>query len=124
MMLAVPAAAVELQTKPIGEITFGVVLGILYLGVISTALAMLLWNQAFVLVEASVASLFFFAQPLVGVVLGSIVLQQAITLQIVIGGALIIAGVLLSMLPQPQPATQPSMQLLPPSSPALNFLTY
>ncbi len=96
--IALPAAALELPSNPVGPITFGVVLGILYLGVISTALAMVLWNRAFALVEASVASLFFFAQPLVGVLLASVFLNQQITANVFIGGTLIIAGVLLSML--------------------------
>ncbi|MHB8629562.1 MAG: DMT family transporter [Aggregatilineales bacterium] len=99
--IALPAAVIELPSNPVGTITFGVVLGVLYLGVISTALAMVLWNRAFALVEASVASLFFFAQPLVGVLLASVFLNQQITASVFIGGALIIVGVLLSMLRVP-----------------------
>src|SRR5262249_38651551 len=37
MILVIPAAAVELQTRPIGAITPGIVLGVLYLGIVSTA---------------------------------------------------------------------------------------
>ncbi|MBX3086643.1 MAG: EamA family transporter [Anaerolineae bacterium] len=83
-----------------GAITPGVVLGVLYLGIVSTSIALFLWNLAFALVEASVASLFFFAQPLVGVLL-SVMLGQQLTMQIAMGGALIVIGVLLSMW-QPQ----------------------
>jgi drug/metabolite transporter (DMT)-like permease len=97
LILTIPAAAIELGSNTIGEITPGVILGILYLGVISTALAMVLWNRAFALVEASVASLFFFAQPLVGVLLATLLLHQPITVPLVIGGALILGGVLLSL---------------------------
>lgn len=98
LCLTVPAATLELQTEQIKEITPGIVLGVLYLGVVSTAVAMFLWNRAFALVEASVASLFFFAQPLVGVVLSNLLLKQPITPELILGGALIAAGVLLSML--------------------------
>lgn len=98
LCLTLPAGVLELQTETIKPITTGVVLGILYLGVISTAVAMFLWNRAFALVEASIASLFFFAQPLVGVVLSNLLLNQPITPELILGGALIIAGVLLSML--------------------------
>jgi drug/metabolite transporter (DMT)-like permease len=101
LCLTIPAGALELQTERIGEITPGVILGIAYLGVVSTAVAMFLWNRAFALVEASVASLFFFAQPLVGVVLSNLLLQQPITRELLIGGALIGAGVLLSMVKLP-----------------------
>jgi len=104
LIVALPAAALELPTQPIGTITVGVVLGVLYLGVISTALAMVLWNEAFALVEASVASLFFFAQPLTGVLLATLLLHQGLTPQLLLGGILIVAGVLLFML---QNATMP-----------------
>jgi drug/metabolite transporter (DMT)-like permease len=133
MLLSFPATALELRSKAevevasrlllgifkfpignvpvIGEITFGVILGILYLGVISTALAMVLWNRAFALVEASIASLFFFAQPLVGVLLATALLNQPLTNGLIIGAVLIVSGVLLSMIPTPVRAAQsPTIQ--------------
>jgi len=90
-------AALELSGRPLPELNLNLILGILYLGVVSTAGAMWLWNRAFALVEASIASLFFFAQPLVGVVLSNVLLHQPITPQLVVGGILIVGGVLLSM---------------------------
>jgi drug/metabolite transporter (DMT)-like permease len=108
LFIALPASAIELTTKSVAPLTFELILGILYLGVISTALAMVLWNRAFALVEAGVASLFFFAQPLVGVLLGTVILRQPITPQLLIGGALIIGGVLLSM--QRTPTAEPAEQ--------------
>jgi drug/metabolite transporter (DMT)-like permease len=98
LFLTVPAAVLELRDRPIGQIDGGTVLGILYLGVVSTAAAMWMWNRAFALVDASVASLFFFAQPLVGTLLGVILLEQAMTDGLWIGTALIVAGVLVSMI--------------------------
>jgi len=95
MILTLPASVVELQTRPIGVITPAVVLGILYLGLISTAAAMWLWNRAFALVDASVASLYFFAQPLVGALL-SVAIGQAMTPALWVGSVLIIIGVLLA----------------------------
>lgn len=97
LIITIPMAALEMTSNTIGAITPGVILGILYLGVISTAVAMVFWNRAFALVEASVASLFFFAQPLVGVLLSTTLLNQPITPQLIIGGVLIVLGVLLSM---------------------------
>jgi drug/metabolite transporter (DMT)-like permease len=97
LLLSVPTAGLELASQPVGAITFDVILGVLYLGVISTALAMFLWNRAFALVEASLASLFFFAQPLVGVLLATALLHQPITPRLLFGGLLIIGGVALSM---------------------------
>lgn len=114
LFISLPASALELSSNPVGPITVGVVLGILYLGVISTALAMVLWNRAFALVEASIASLFFFAQPLVGVLLASIFLNQSLTPNVLLGGILIIGGVLLSML---RTASDPSVQASPALQP-------
>jgi drug/metabolite transporter (DMT)-like permease len=96
LILTVPAAVIELTQRPLGNIDGVVILGILYLGVISTAVAMWLWNRAFALVDASVGSLFFFAQPLVGATLGAL-LGQEITLNLIIGGVLIALGLLLSI---------------------------
>jgi drug/metabolite transporter (DMT)-like permease len=97
LMLTAPAAIIELTQRPIGEINGNIILGILYLGIVSTAGAMWLWNRAFVLVDASVASLFFFAQPLVGALLGVLVLHQEMTTNLWIGSILIAVGVLLSL---------------------------
>jgi drug/metabolite transporter (DMT)-like permease len=96
-VLTVPAAALELPNRPSGELTLPLVLGILYLGVVSTAAAMWLWNRAFALVDASVASLFFFAQPLVGAFLGVYLLHQPFNDNLRNGSFLIAAGVLLSI---------------------------
>jgi drug/metabolite transporter (DMT)-like permease len=97
LMLTVPAAFLELAQRPIGEITFATILGILYLGVVSTAGAMWLWNRAFALVDASIASLFFFAQPLVGAFLSVLILNQTVTNNLWIGSVLIAIGLLLSI---------------------------
>jgi drug/metabolite transporter (DMT)-like permease len=97
LLLTLPAAAVELQSRPIGVVTPGIIAGVLYLGAISTALAMWMWNRAFALVDAGTASLFFFAQPLVGATLSVLLLGQAMTGSLWLGGALIGAGVLLAL---------------------------
>ena len=97
LLLTIPAAMLELPNRPLGEITPEIVLGVLYLGVVSTAVAMWLWNRSFALVDASVASLFFFAQPLVGTLLSVMLLNQQMTLNLWVGSALIMAGVLLSI---------------------------
>lgn len=98
LLLTIPAAALESSRRPVGPIDALVVLGILYLGVISTAGAMWLWNRAFALVDASTASLCFFAQPLVGAILG-VFIGQPLTPSLWIGGLFIGAGVLLALRP-------------------------
>ena len=74
----------------------GVIGGILFLGVISTALAMVLWNTAFAFVDASLASLTFFAQPVVGTFLGWLFLGEQITPLFLLGGLLIGLGLIVA----------------------------
>jgi drug/metabolite transporter (DMT)-like permease len=94
--VTVPVGAWELDMLGVGEITFGVIGGILFLGVISTALAMVLWNTAFAFVDASLASLTFFAQPVVGTLLGWLFLGEQITPLFLLGGLLIGLGLVIS----------------------------
>ena len=94
--VSVPAGAWELKTLGIGEISLGVVGGVLFLGIIATALAMVLWNTAFAYVDASLASLTFFAQPVVGTILGWLFLKETITPLFLFGGLLIGIGLVIS----------------------------
>ena len=102
LLVAIPASLVELSSRPVGDVDVGIVLGVLYLGVVSTALALLLWNRAFALVPATVASLFFFAQPLAGALLAGLFLGQLMTLTLWLGGGLIAIAVLLSLWRPPE----------------------
>lgn len=71
-------------------------LGILYLGIISTALAFYLWNKGFEYMDASIGSLFFFCQPVVGTLLGAWLLNEQLAWNFYLGALLIITGVFLS----------------------------
>jgi len=86
----------ELKAQAVGEITPGIIAGLVFLGVISTALAMFLWNYAFAQLPAALASLTFFAQPVVGILLGSFFLGEKITPLFLVGGVLIGTGILIS----------------------------
>jgi drug/metabolite transporter (DMT)-like permease len=86
----------ELKTQGMGVITPGIIGGILFLGIISTAFAMFLWNYAFAELPAAVASLTFFAQPVVGTILGAIFLNEAITPLFIFGGILIGIGLVIA----------------------------
>lgn len=96
MLIAAPASAVEARWLPIGRITPTIILGVLYLGFVSTALAMYLWNKSLALLDASVVSLLFFAQPLVGSGLGALLLGETLTVGFWLGALLIGAGLLLA----------------------------
>lgn len=97
LAVSVPASVLELAQRPVGAVTVEIILGTLYLGIVSTALALLLWNRAFSLVPATIASLFFFAQPLAGAILAALFLDQRMTGTLWLGGSLIALGVLLSL---------------------------
>lgn len=94
--VTMPAGVWEWQTIGVGGISLGVVGGVLFLGIISTALAMVLWNTAFAFVDASLASLTFFAQPVVGTFLGWLFLGERITPLFLLGGFLIGLGLVIS----------------------------
>jgi drug/metabolite transporter (DMT)-like permease len=86
----------EVRTQGVGEITVGILGGLLFLGIVSTAIAMFLWNYAFAELPAAVASLTFFAQPVVGTLLGWFFLAEKITPLFLAGGVLIGIGILIA----------------------------
>jgi drug/metabolite transporter (DMT)-like permease len=86
----------EVRTQGVGTITLGIFGGILFLGIISTAFAMFLWNYAFAELPAAVASLTFFAQPVVGTILGALFLGEVITPLFLFGGLLIGIGLIIA----------------------------
>jgi drug/metabolite transporter (DMT)-like permease len=94
--ICLPLSGWEAVTQPFGTISLGVGGGILFLGIISTALAMYLWNTAFAVLDAGVASLTFFAQPVVGTLLSVLFLNEHLTPLFVIGGVLIGTALLFS----------------------------
>ena len=94
--MSLPLSAFEIRTVGIGQITPGVVLGVLYLGVISTGLAMYLWNKSLDLLDAGLVSLLFFAQPVVGVGLGTMLLGEELNFDFWIGALLIGGGLLVA----------------------------
>ncbi len=97
--MAIGMSVVERTRLPLGEVTPLIVAGIFYLGVISTALAMYLWNKSLQLLEAGVVSVLFFAQPVVGVGLGALLLDEQLSGSFWLGAALIGAGVVLAARP-------------------------
>lgn len=91
-------SAWEIRTAGIGPITPWIWGGVLFLGIVATAAAMFLWNFAFAELPAALASLTFFAQPLVGSLLGWAFLAEQITPLFLLGGLLIAIGLALASL--------------------------
>ena len=82
---------------PQGEINWCVpaVLCVIYNGALASALAFFLWNYVLTHIEASSASIATLVAPVVGVLGGVFILGEPFTLQIVLGMALIFAGILI-----------------------------
>jgi drug/metabolite transporter (DMT)-like permease len=95
-IVSLPGAYWELANEPLGSISFPILLGILYLGLVATAVAFYLWNKAFELLDPGMASLTFFAQPLVGTGLAALFLGERFSPSFVIGGLFIILGIYLA----------------------------
>ncbi|MGY2614265.1 DMT family transporter [Bacillus pretiosus] len=86
----------ELQSTSIETVNTHVILGVVYLGVVSTAGAFFLWNKGLELMDASIGSLFFFFQPIVGSLLGWLLLNETLNNNFFIGGILIVCSVFIT----------------------------
>ena len=109
LIVSLPASLLELARGGIGGISPGIALAVLYLGFVCTAFALLMWNRAFAMLPATIASLCFFAQPLAGAILATVFLGQGMRATLWLGGALIAIGALIALLRQsPAEASQPA----------------
>ena len=90
-----PFAAWELLQHPVIHLSIESTVSILYLGIAATALAWFLWYRGVERLPASVAAVFFFAQPLVGSLLSALFLHESLNTGFWIGGAVLAAGILL-----------------------------
>jgi len=86
----------ELATSPLGPIPPLAWLGVLYLGVVSTAGAFYLWNKSIALLGAGLPAILFFAQPIVGGLLGALLLGERLGAPFFVGGLLIALAVLVT----------------------------
>jgi drug/metabolite transporter (DMT)-like permease len=93
LIFTTPFMIWEMQTYEIYLHHISIILGILYLGIVATAGAFFLWNKGMDMMDAGIGSLFFFFQPLVGSVLGWLILGEHLDANFFIGGALILLAV-------------------------------
>ena len=87
-----PLALAEWATgaRPVWTATS--VAGVLYLAIVITALGYLVWNWALRVVPAPQAAIFLNVQPIVGALLGVVLLGEPLTAFTVVGGVAIVAG--------------------------------
>jgi len=93
----VPLVAQEWLDGQRAAFTGSAVAGVVYLGVVITALGYLVWNWALERVPAARAGIFVNLQPAVGALLGVLLLGDAVSGFTVAGGALIVLGLFLTM---------------------------
>lgn len=68
-------------------------LNLLYLGIVSTVGAFVMWNKGLQLLNAGSAGLFFLLQPIVGTLLGWLILGEQLSIGFLFGALLIIGSV-------------------------------
>lgn len=95
IVFTTPAMLWELRSNVLAFQNIFVLLGVIYLGVIATAGAFFLWNKGMELMDAGIGSLFFFFQPMVGSLLGWLLLKEELNVNFFIGGTLILVSVLI-----------------------------
>lgn len=96
LVCTLPVSAVELMRLPVVW-DAGVILSLLYMAVMCTCVAHLLWNESLSLIEAGTCSAFYPVQPLTAAVLGILFLGETVTYSFWAGSVLILTGVMLCL---------------------------
>lgn len=94
-LLAIPPALSEVHSWNMARALSGwpVLLSILYIALLSTTIAFFCWNKGVALTNPHQAGLFFFLQPVVGSILGWLILGEVLSPSFFAGSLLILAGV-------------------------------
>jgi len=97
IFMTTPAMIIEWRYLPVTGLSTPLLwAAVLYLGLVSTAGAFYLWNKGMSLVEAGTGSVFLFLQPVVGSLLGWMVLGEQLAPSFFVGGAVILLAVLVA----------------------------
>jgi drug/metabolite transporter (DMT)-like permease len=96
ILLLLPFVPFELARRPFGTVSLALVLAVLYLGWGATSLAWFLWYKGVERLDAAVAAVFFFAQPLVGGLLSALFLHETLSPGFWLGGLVLAGGILLA----------------------------
>jgi len=94
-----PIAALEWAAGARPILSATAVSGTLYLAVVITALGYVVWNWALARVPAPRAAIFLNVQPIVGALLGAVVLGEPVTVFTAAGGILVVTGLLVAFGP-------------------------
>lgn len=101
-IMTTPIMILEWRFLPVSGLDNPLLWGaVLYLGIVATAGAFYFWNKGLSLVEAGTGSVFFFLQPVVGALLGWLILGEQLTTSFFVGGGVILLAVLIASIPSP-----------------------
>ncbi|MDQ3159292.1 MAG: DMT family transporter [bacterium] len=84
------------EFPPLGDVTYQAWLAVAYGGVISGAIALILFYKSLRFIPAEQAATTFYADPLAGVVASTILLGDTITTETWIGAAIVILGIIIA----------------------------
>jgi drug/metabolite transporter (DMT)-like permease len=96
LVFMAPFAVWEMMHHPLALPTISSLGSILYLGIGATSLAWFLWYKGVERLPASVAAVFFFAQPVVGGLLSALFLHETLGMNFWLGGCVLAAGIVLA----------------------------
>lgn len=97
ILMTTPAMVIEWRFLPVSGLASPLLwASVLYLGLVSTAGAFYLWNKGMSMVEAGSGSVFLFLQPVVGALLGWLILDEHLAPSFFAGGAVILLGVMIA----------------------------
>lgn len=92
-LISAPIAFTESLSSPwISNLELKHLLAVLYLGFIGTGAQYLLFQKALKVMEAAFANLFVYLQPIIGVVLAYFIVGEEITMQLILGGIVVLIG--------------------------------
>lgn len=91
-----PMAIVQIAKDGIGNIPWQAWVGLVYIGLISTGMANLLWNKSLSMMESGKCSLFYPLQPVIATILGVVFLGESLTVSFMIGFVIIVIGVVIN----------------------------
>lgn len=92
-----PIAVFEIMTTSTIKFDIVVIAALLYMGLVCTALAHILWNKSLSILDATRCSLFYPIQPLVATLLGILFLNEGIDKNFVLGAILIVGSVIFNI---------------------------
>ncbi|MBS4214643.1 DMT family transporter [Neobacillus rhizophilus] len=99
LIVLTPFVLPRLNEINISELTHPTIWGgLLYLGIVSTSGGFLLWNRGLQMLNASSGGIFFFFQPVVGTLLGWLILGETIGITFWIGSFLILTVVIFDII--------------------------